>query len=118
MSRLHHVALRVADVARAAAFYEGVLGLVRVREHADDEGGPRSIWLDLGGPVLMLERALRGVGAQRGSGHVLVLATDDLAAAADRLARAGVEVVDRTAFTLFFADPDGHRVGVSVYPLG
>lgn len=115
MSRLHHLALRVADVARAASFYEEVLGLSRVREHRDAEGALRSIWLDLGGSLLMLERAIRGVGPDSGSAHVLVLAVDSLEAAADRLVRAGVQVVDRTAYTLFFADPDGHRVGVSVF---
>lgn len=115
MSRLHHIALRVADVARAAAFYERALGLSRLREHRDEGGALRSIWLDLGGPVLMLERAIRGAGADHGSGHVLVLAVDDLERAAARLAEAGAAIVDRTAYTLFFADPDGHRVGVSVY---
>jgi catechol 2,3-dioxygenase-like lactoylglutathione lyase family enzyme len=112
VSRLHHLALRVADVARAARFYQEVLGLACVRE-----GALRSIWLDLGGPVLMLELALRGVGPDSGSAHVLVLTVDSLETAADRLARAGVQIVDRTSYTLFFADPDGHRVGVSVFAL-
>lgn len=115
MTKLHHLALRVADVARSAMFYEEVLGLEWVREHRDADGELRSIWLDLGGPLLMLERALRGAGPEAGSGHVLVLTVDDLENAADRLAHAGVQIVDRTAYTLFFADPDGHRVGVSVF---
>jgi catechol 2,3-dioxygenase-like lactoylglutathione lyase family enzyme len=117
VSRLHHLALRVADVARAARFYSEVLGLACVREHRDADGELRSIWLDLGGSVLMLERAIRGVGPDSGSAHVLVLVVDDLEQAADRLAHAGVQIVDRTAYTLFFADPDGHRVGLSVFAL-
>jgi hypothetical protein len=40
---------------------------------------------------------------------------DDLAAWEARLARAGIPIVDRTAHTLYVHDPDGHRVGLSVY---
>jgi catechol 2,3-dioxygenase-like lactoylglutathione lyase family enzyme len=34
-----------------------------------------------------------------------------------RLGAAGVTIDDRTAATLYVRDPDGHRVGLSVYPL-
>ena len=116
MPRLHHLALRVADLARAEAFYAGLLGLAVVARHADPGGAPRSLWLDLGGgALLMLERALRGAGPNGGSAHLLALAVDDLAPWEDRLAAAGVAVDDRSAFTLYLRDPDGHRVGLSVY---
>lgn len=111
---LHHLALRVTDPVRSARFYAGLLGLRELRSH-HDEDGVRAVWLALGDAVLMLERSLRSPGPAHGSGHVLVLACDDLAAAAARLAAAGVEVGDRTQFTLYFADPDGHRVGLSAY---
>jgi catechol 2,3-dioxygenase-like lactoylglutathione lyase family enzyme len=113
--RIHHVALRVADCERAARFYSGVLGLPEVKRHLDEHGGLRAIWLRAGDAVLMIERALRGRGSDAGSGHVLALAIDDLAAWESRLRDAGVAVDDRTASTLFVSDPDGHRVGLSVY---
>ena len=114
--RIHHVALRVADCERAAAFYGGVLGLVERRRWFE---GPilRAIWLDTAGAVLMLERALRGRGGEDGSGHLLAFAVDDLAAWERRLAAAGVAVEDHTPHTLYVRDPDGHRVGLSTYPL-
>lgn len=113
---LHHVALRVADVARSSAFYEAVVGLPVHSLHREDDRGLRAAWHDLGGgAVLMLERAIRGAGPEAGSGHVLVLAVGDLAAWEQRLFKARVAIVDRTLFTLFFCDPDGHRVGVSVF---
>jgi len=31
------------------------------------------------------------------------------------LQAAGVRIEDRTAYTLYLRDPDGHRVGLSVY---
>lgn len=111
---LHHLALRVTDPVRSARFYAELFGLRELRSHHDDDG-VRAVWLALGDAVLMLERSLRPPGPADGSGHVLVLACDDLAGAAARLAAAGVEVSDRTQFTLYFADPDGHRVGLSAY---
>jgi glyoxylase I family protein len=113
---LHHVALRCADLARAEAFYHRVLGLPVLARHDDERGAPRSSWLSLGGgAVLMLERALRGAGAEAGTGHLLALAVDDLDRWALRLAAAGVAIDDRSAATLYLRDPDGHRVGLSTY---
>lgn len=118
MTGLHHVALRVARPDLSARFYGELLGLRELVRHpgAPGEGEvPRSVWLALGEGVLMLERALRPPGAGEGSAHVLVVAVDDLEVWAAKLAAAGLAVVDRTAFTLYFHDPDGHRVGVSTY---
>jgi glyoxylase I family protein len=111
---VHHLALRVADCERAAAFYTGVLGLPELRRF-DDGGGLRSIWLRAGDVVLMIERSLRGRGPDEGSGHLLALAVDSLPEWQARLDAAGVPVDDRTPFTLYVRDPDGHRVGLTVY---
>lgn len=138
---LHHLALRVADPVRSARFYNAALGLDVIAEHRGDDGAVRSVWLALGDAVLMLERdiklhgpsglrelhgpsgliephgpsGLRELPGPEGSGHVLVVAVAELAAAEARIRAAGAEVADRTAYTLYFRDPDGHRVGVSVY---
>jgi catechol 2,3-dioxygenase-like lactoylglutathione lyase family enzyme len=114
---VHHVALRVADPERSLAFYGGVLGLAEARRFAEEDGRVRSIWLHAGGSIVMLERVIKGAGPATGSGHVLAFAVDDLAAWEARLLAAGLTVADRTAATLFVTDPDGHRVGLSVYPL-
>jgi hypothetical protein len=73
------------------------------------------VWLEAGGALLMLERALRGEGAAAGSGHLLSFAVDDLALWERRLSEAGIPIDDRTAHTLYVRDPDGHRVGLSDY---
>jgi glyoxylase I family protein len=113
---IHHVALRVADPSRSLAFYGGVLRLPEVRRF--EEGGVlRSIWLQAGAAVVMLERTLKGRGVGEGSGHVLALSVAALAPWEDRLRAAGIAVDDRTGSTLFVRDPDGHRVGLSVFPL-
>ena len=133
MSGLHHLALRVKDPERSARFYGGLLGLPELRRHLGEDGTPRAVWLALGDAVLMLERSLLPPGPAAGSAHVLVLAAapDDGADGADgadgddvkdgldpwarRLAAAGVAISERTAFTLYFQDPDGHRLGVSTF---
>ena len=113
--RLHHLALRVSDCKRALAFYSGLLGLPEVRR-IQEAGVVRAVWVAAGPVVIMLERSLRGAGPSEGSGHVLALEAADLASWERRLAAAGVTVDDRTAETLFVRDPDGHRVGLSIYP--
>jgi len=116
---LHHLALRVASVERSVEFYAGLLGLAELSRHAGDDGTLRAVWLDLGGgasgPILMLERSLRGRGADEGSAHVLALTTDDLDRAEASLLAAGVAIDDRTGYTLFCRDPDGHRLGLSIF---
>ena len=113
--RIHHLALRVRDPERAAAFYGGLLGLAEVRRFVEGDA-VRSLWLAAEGTVLMLERALKGGGPEGGSAHLLAFAVDDLAAWEARLERAGLAVTDRTAHTLYLSDPDGHRVGLTVFP--
>jgi catechol 2,3-dioxygenase-like lactoylglutathione lyase family enzyme len=106
--RIHHVALRTASLAPLERFYRDVLGFVVLRR--DDTRG--SVWLDAGGPVLMLERAESGEPAiPHGSQELLAFAVGDKEAW-----RARVDVEAETAHTLYFRDPDGRRVAVSSYP--
>lgn len=117
MTRMHHLALRVKDPATSAGFYGGLLGLRELSRHIDDDGdgSPRAVWLALGDAVLMLERALLPPGPAEGSAHVLVLGVDDLSVCEARLLAAGAVIVERTRFTLYLQDPDGHRVGLSTF---
>ena len=122
MSGLHHLALRVADPDLSARFYRGLLGLRELSRHPGEDGTPRAVWLALGDAVLMLERSLLPPGPAAGSAHVLVLQAeqgeleaDALESWARRLSAAGVPIIERTTFTLYFHDPDGHRLGVSTF---
>jgi hypothetical protein len=76
----------------------------------------RSIWVRAGDAVLMLEREIKGSGQEAGSGHVLALEVESLEDWVGILELAGQPLIERTASTLYIADPDGHRVGLSVYP--
>lgn len=115
---LHHIAVLVENLERAAAFYENVLGLPVLERH---DGGARSIWLKAGEAILMLERAERGPrrGPQAPGWHLIALRID--AAERERveahLGAHGVDIVDRTDYTLYIEDPEGNRVGLSHYPV-
>ena len=120
--KLHHVALGARDVEGVATFYRDRLGLREVRRHHEPDGRLRSIWLDLGGAVLMIEfteqpsRPVRGVGA----GPFLIavgVAADERAAMESRLTAGGFPVESRSEHTLYLRDPEGNRVAISSYRL-
>lgn len=121
--RLHHVALGTRDVAALGAFYCALLQLNEVRRQHDEGGALRSIWLDLAGTLLMIERVdpaaaarplVQGVGL--GAFLLAFRATAEERVAFEARARAlGAEVESRSAFTSYLRDPDGNRIAVSEY---
>lgn len=135
MSLLHHIALGVAEVEEIAAFYREVFGLKECTRHLYEDGGLRSIWLDMGGPILMIEHA-QSLEGQPGEvatrrvlqpgdsvGEGLFLLTFAVADAAARRAveqraeAAGHAIESRSDFSSYFRDPEGNRVAVSHYPV-
>jgi glyoxylase I family protein len=119
---LHHLALGARDIERVAAFYRDLLGLPEVGRHHEPGGKLRSIWLELGGPVLMIEltgeppRRVQGVGA---GAFLLAVAAEPLErdALEQALTAAGVPVESRTEHTIYVRDPEGNRVAISSCPL-
>ncbi|HEY4221888.1 MAG TPA: VOC family protein, partial [Myxococcota bacterium] len=100
--KLHHVAVAVADLARARAFYEGVLGLAVVREQ------PHAIWVDAEDTIVMLELERpahrdREHREHREHPRVLAFAIDagEHAVWRDKLARAGVVIESESDFTIY-----------------
>ncbi len=121
VSGLHHLAFGTQDVARLARFYCDVLGLSELTRHLHADGSLRSVWLDLGGPILMLEateeapRAVVGVGAGPFLIALSIRPAERIALEA-RLHEAGCEVESRTEWTSYARDPDGNRIALSSYP--
>ncbi|HEY3257093.1 MAG TPA: VOC family protein [Polyangiaceae bacterium] len=119
---LHHLALGTRDVARLARFYIDVLGLREVTRYLHADGSLRSVWLDLGGPLLMIEttdepaRQVSGVGA----GPFLIalsVASEARPAFEARLEGAGSLIESRSQHTSYARDPDGNCIAISSYPL-
>ncbi len=119
---IHHIALRTADLAKLEDFYVAVFQL-KVLQRGQGPGG--SVWLAVGGAILMLEHANAGEPTPApGSMDLLAFAVGDGASTAPdwkrawraRIALAGSRVDGETAHTLYFRDPDGRRLGCSAYP--
>ena len=136
----HHLAIQVRDLPRAEQYYTRVLGLHVLRRWPwppTDAGraGERALWLGLApapaaasalGPAgfLALEscdalpRAPRPFRDPAAGLHLLALRIP----AAERplwearLQAAGVEIVHRSAWTIYFQDPEGNRLGLSHHP--
>ncbi len=112
--RIHHLAFRTLDLPRLEHFYATVLGLPCIRR-----SGARSVWLDAGGTLLMLEASSPEEPSIARSTLELVcfeLSPETAAAALARLERASIPIEARTECTVYFRDPDGRRVGLSSYP--
>lgn len=113
--RIHHVAFRTDDLPRLERFYVDALGLAITKRSE-----PRSIWLDAGGTILMLELRDPGEPTLPADSKELIAFTLDPASlplVKARLARANVPIEASTDFTIYLRDPDGRRVGLSSYPV-
>lgn len=112
--RVHHLAFRTPNLSRLEHFYKEVVGLEVLRRD-----GVRSAWLDAGGTILMLESAADGEPAVDARSLELTcfgVEPGDHLGIVRRLEAAGVGIEGRTAYSLYFRDPDGRRIGVSSYP--
>jgi glyoxylase I family protein len=121
-ARLHHVAIGARDLELVAEFYRDLLGLRELGRHHEPGGRLRSIWLDLGGPVLMIERTEESPRVVRGAGAgpflvALAYQPQERDALELSLARAGFPIESRTEHTIYFRDPEGNRVAASNYPI-
>jgi glyoxylase I family protein len=108
--RIHHVAVVVTDLARAEAFYCGLLGLAVIRRWDDEQGNHRSTWVAVGDAFLALER-----GESSHRAHCVALAIDR--SERERW-RALLPIERESPYSLYFRDPDGNLIALSHYPEG
>jgi glyoxylase I family protein len=118
---LHHVALGSADVERLARFYRDVFGLSELDRHLYPDGALRSVWLDLGGTILMIEhtdKPARRVDGVDAGPFLLALRVDpsERQQLERRLEVNGQAIESRSPFTSYTRDVDGNRVAFSHYP--
>jgi catechol 2,3-dioxygenase-like lactoylglutathione lyase family enzyme len=119
----HHLAIQCADLPRSERFYGDLLGLPVLRRWPGADGQDRSVWLAVGDGFLALERAVEPPAEAPWRSpvaglHLLALriGASERAGWEAKLAAAGVEVVERTGWTLYLRDPEGNRIGLSHHP--
>jgi len=111
---VHHVALRTPDITALAGFYLRVFALPELKRNE------RSVWLQAGETILMIEQREAGEPhVVQGSQEMFALgiAPAERAALYKRLGQEGATVEAETDFTVYFRDPEGRKVGASHYPL-
>lgn len=118
---LHHLAIGSADVERLGRFYRDVFQLRERARHLDESGRLRSIWLELGSTLLMLEHTLSTATPVKGVGAGIFLlalrvSPSERARLERELESRGHEIEARTPFTSYTRDVDGNRVAFSHYP--
>jgi catechol 2,3-dioxygenase-like lactoylglutathione lyase family enzyme len=117
-AELSHVILRVADLERSLAFWEGILGF-------EGEGGGSFRFLSAGGAQIALNEVGGGDPAARDSMTEIVLEVTDVRATHSEWAAAGVafevdprpvmEAEGRALVAAHFRDPDGHLVSITAW---
>jgi catechol 2,3-dioxygenase-like lactoylglutathione lyase family enzyme len=112
--RVHHIALRTRRLAKVVAFYRRVLGLETLRVQKLQSGRIKSVWLEAGDAIVMIEAAERGEPVVSRGLLELVCFAAGSKAERERVRRK-VRIEGETAHTIYFRDPDGRRVGVSSY---
>jgi catechol 2,3-dioxygenase len=121
VSKVGHLVIRVRDLSRALAFYEGVLGLREVARRDFGEGP--MVFLSTGNAHHDLALVEAQSPMERGAGlHHFALkvgdSLDDLADARDALTDAGVTVhmtLDhRVSQGVYITDPDGNMIELYV----
>jgi catechol-2,3-dioxygenase len=120
-SRLHHLALGTSQVEGLARFYRELFGLTESARHLSADGSLRSIWLDLGGALLMIERSSSEIQRVEGVGQGLFLIAFRVSPAErcrleSALESRGHAIESRTAYSSYSRDPDGNRIAISHYP--
>jgi len=118
----HHIALKVNDLEKCELFYTDVLGLSVMTRHNDENGRPRSIWLDCDGTILMLERLEAKLKIDRESPGWYLLALkiplEERDSWRKKLIQAGVEIVHESPYSIYFSDPENNWLALSHYPAG
>lgn len=126
--KAHHIALRVRDLELCEKFYTGILDLQIMKRHQEADGSLRSVWFDLNGVILMLERWQEDVVEDEGYAtranpegmgwHLLALSISPESRPAWRhkLQRGGVTITGETTYSIYFSDPEDNSLALSHYP--
>jgi len=117
--QINHIALKTQSLENLSSFYHEVLELSEIDRKYDDDKKLRSVWFDLSGSMLMIEKSKASPSDEEVCGwHLLALTIkpDERQTWLDKLSKNKITVESETDYSLYFRDPDGNRVCLSHYP--
>jgi glyoxylase I family protein len=109
VKRLDHTSVRITDLARSRAFYEGLLGLPPAPR---PELGVPGAWYDVGGAQLHLIQQQKMLDGIDPTDPHFALEVDDLEEVKRALDARGVPYLQFGAAQLWIRDPDGNVVEI------
>jgi catechol 2,3-dioxygenase-like lactoylglutathione lyase family enzyme len=109
---INHIVLHVSDVERSTKFYMKVLGFESRNISVGSERNISLLRCGMQG-LDLLEVAADLHGGEEMNHIALNVETDDIDEVEEKLAKAGVEVSERTSQnSVFIHDPDGHKIEI------
>ncbi|TGM61033.1 VOC family protein [Leptospira meyeri] len=107
---IHHIAIGTPNPSNLAEFYLQIPGAKKVQEFHYETGAVRSIWIDFGSIILMLEEG------EKKSPRAFVFHWEETKRSEWILFLNQVKIQDQTDYTVYFLDHDSNLLGVSKYP--
>ncbi|PJZ44273.1 VOC family protein [Leptospira brenneri] len=107
---IHHIAIGTPNPSNLAEFYLRIPGAKKTREFHYPSGLLRSIWIEFGSIILMLEEG------EKSSPRALVFSFNENDKSSWIQFLNQIEIQNQTEYTVYFLDTDGNLLGLSQYP--
>ncbi|MCW7471004.1 VOC family protein [Leptospira kanakyensis] len=107
---IHHIAIGTPDPSHLAAFYLKIPGAKQIQEFHYPSGLLRSVWIEFGQVILMLEEG------EKKSSRALVFSLTENEKSDWIQFLTQIEIQNKTEYTVYFLDTDGNLLGLSNYP--
>ncbi|MBM9590802.1 VOC family protein [Leptospira sp. 201903075] len=107
---IHHIAIGTPNPSNLAEFYLQIPGAKKTQEFHYESGTIRSIWIEVGPTILMLEEGVNK------SPRALVFSLEQNEKSEWIQFLNQVQIQNKTDFTVYFLDSDGNLLGLSQYP--
>lgn len=114
--KLHHLALKCAQLEVCEHFYRDFLKLSFLEYKYDAAGKIRSVWFDVDGSILMLEKAEMIPDESTLNALAFTITPSEREAWLKKLTAAKITIDHESSYSIYFKDPDGNQLALSHYP--
>lgn len=108
---IHHIAIGTENPKVLGDFYQKIPGCTFLSEHRLDSGEIRSLWLQWGDLILMIE-----LGKKEAPKALVFGIPSETQKREWKAFLKTVTITNKTDFTLYFKDPEDNQLGLSTYP--